>query len=591
MGKNIVLLSDGTGNSAAKLFRTNVWATYQALDLGDGNQVAFYDDGVGSSAIKPWALVTGAVGYGLARNVRQLYANLCHIYEPGDRIYCFGFSRGAFTIRILTGLIGQGIVHGAEPDELHAIVKAAYRELRSKFGSRKEAFVRRMIERFRPTFDETKLKKRYPHVSILKDPKIEFVGLWDTVAAYGLPFEGLTRVWDTLIWPLSFPDRDPCSAIVKGCHALSIDDERRTFHPVMWNEDKFPQNASSLTTDDEKITQVWFAGAHSDLGGGYPDDSLAYVSLDWMMREAEKMGLKFKARERDQAKAGANPRAAIHDSRTGPSAFYRYGPRSISRLCDDRREYGFKRWLWGRQGGGSVIIQRPKIHTSVLEHIASSKCTYAPAALPSRFAVVGDQGMIRPVHYARDAAMSAVWDRIWLRELAVFSSLILLTLVAIWPLLPESWRPFDADQCPGSLACRLSPPLSWIDARLDILGTGIAGYYAAHPLHLTIITAVILLLYLASGKLRQSVARMMRKVWLARLGKAPRPKLKALRPIQFLRKNRALRKTVLMANGLVSSAIIALVAFAIVQAAWSYIGRSATACTFDESTPVTSDCT
>jgi uncharacterized protein (DUF2235 family) len=98
MPKNIVLLSDGTGNSAAKLFKTNVWRIYESLDLTDPHvQVACYDDGVGTSAVLPLQLLGGALGFGLKRNLLRLYRFLCEHYEPGDRIYAFGFSRGAFT--------------------------------------------------------------------------------------------------------------------------------------------------------------------------------------------------------------------------------------------------------------------------------------------------------------------------------------------------------------------------------------------------------------------------------------------------------------------------------------------------------------
>src|SRR5262252_7343781 len=106
MPKNIVLLSDGTGNSSAKVFRTNVWRLYQALDLSQPErQIAFYNDGVGTSSFKPAAILGGAFGWGLKRNVIDIYTFLSRNYERGDRIYCFGFSRGAFTIRVLAGLI------------------------------------------------------------------------------------------------------------------------------------------------------------------------------------------------------------------------------------------------------------------------------------------------------------------------------------------------------------------------------------------------------------------------------------------------------------------------------------------------------
>ena len=109
--KRIVLLSDGTGNAASSVWRTNVWRVFELLDLTGPCQVAKYDDGVGSSAFKPIALLGGAFGWGLKRNVIDLYKFVCRNYEPDAEIYAFGFSRGAFTIRILIGLIlEQGLV-------------------------------------------------------------------------------------------------------------------------------------------------------------------------------------------------------------------------------------------------------------------------------------------------------------------------------------------------------------------------------------------------------------------------------------------------------------------------------------------------
>src|SRR6202008_4281373 len=113
MPKNIVLLSDGTGNSSAKLFRTNVWRLYQALDLTDPKvQVAYYDNGVGTSSFKPLAILGGIFGFGLKRNVIDIYSFCCRNYQQGDRIYGFGFSRGAFTIRVVAGFIARiGLVN------------------------------------------------------------------------------------------------------------------------------------------------------------------------------------------------------------------------------------------------------------------------------------------------------------------------------------------------------------------------------------------------------------------------------------------------------------------------------------------------
>src|SRR5450756_1394681 len=106
MSKNIILLSDGTGNSSSKIFKTNVWRLFQALDLTDANeQVAYYDDGVGTSSFKWWAAITGAFGIGLKRNVLDIYCFCCRNYNKDDRIFGLGFSRGSFTIRVVSGFV------------------------------------------------------------------------------------------------------------------------------------------------------------------------------------------------------------------------------------------------------------------------------------------------------------------------------------------------------------------------------------------------------------------------------------------------------------------------------------------------------
>ena len=132
MARKIILLSDGTGNSAAKVWRTNVWRTFEALDLSGNDQVAFYDDGVGTSSFKPWAMLGGAFGFGLKRNVVDIYKFACRNYRDGnDQLFGFGFSRGAFTIRVVGGLIlNQGLVTAQNEKDLDYKARAANRRYR-----------------------------------------------------------------------------------------------------------------------------------------------------------------------------------------------------------------------------------------------------------------------------------------------------------------------------------------------------------------------------------------------------------------------------------------------------------------------------
>lgn len=203
MGRRIVLLSDGTGNSAAKVWRTNVWRVFESIDLSGSDQVAFYDDGVGTSSFKPLAILGGACGYGLKRNVMDIYKFACRNYRnKDDEIYGFGFSRGAFTMRIVAGLIlEQGLVVAASETELHSKARSAYRAFRRE---RFHTYLR--LENVARWVRDLFLGRGYRKEDNRHNVKIRFLGLWDTVAAYGLPIEEMTRGVSQWIWPLQLPD-------------------------------------------------------------------------------------------------------------------------------------------------------------------------------------------------------------------------------------------------------------------------------------------------------------------------------------------------------------------------------------------------
>src|SRR5262249_16534810 len=136
---------------------------------------------------------------------------------------------------------------------------------------------------------------------------------------------------DRYIWPLSLNDREFDSRIEKACHALSIDDKRTSFHPLLWDERKFTLEAH---TDNEPLSQVWFAGVHSIVGGGYPDDGLSYVSLMWMIKSACKRGLLFKPGALEEIRLNATPFGRLYDSRANFGAYYRYQPRRLDPPLD-----------------------------------------------------------------------------------------------------------------------------------------------------------------------------------------------------------------------------------------------------------------
>jgi hypothetical protein len=364
MAKNIVLLSDGTGNGAAKRNKTNVWRLYDALDLHRNDQIAFYDDGVGSQEFILFKLLGGAFGWGLKRNVLQLYQFLCRNYEPGDRIYLFGFSRGAFTIRLLAGMINYcGIYKNNKYEENHEeqlekVAKDNYNAFRSKF---KKGWLTQLIRKF--------TGKTEPHPSG-EEKDIEFVGVWDTVDAYGLPMDWMAELFNQFIYPLRFPDFQLPDNVKKACHALSVDDERKTFHPVLWDE----------RDESERLEQVWFPGVHSDVGGGYPKYNLALISLDWMISKVEenaegnRPGLYFIDHCRKEIHCHSDWNGAQHESRSILGTYYRYSPRDIHKICTAAD----KKWR----------IDLPKIHRSVFKRISENAVPYAPTGIPKAYSIV-----------------------------------------------------------------------------------------------------------------------------------------------------------------------------------------------------------
>ncbi len=399
-GRSIVLLSDGTGNSAAKLNKTNVWRLYQALELKDGTQLAFYDNGVGTSGFKPLQILGGAIGLGLARNVRDLYSSLCQHYRApdkshaGDRIYVFGFSRGAFTARILVDLITScGILDPSKSipaggfsnsstsqlplnteQGLQQGTKLAYKAYRRKYTA---PFLARIYRKLRdklrgPIPDVQTFRQCY---SYLLDEPIEAVGVWDTVAAYGMPIEEMSDFVNKFFFTLRFEEQNLNPKVGRAYHALAIDDERHSFRPLLWNE-KGEENP-------ERIQQVWFAGMHSDVGGGYSNGGLSLHSLNWMInalkrKSGETAGLVFSDNALEQIQRSAATTAPMHNSRPGLGIYSRYKPRIVDDLVNDRKQ--------------NVYIDTPKIHESVLDRIALDTEGYSPPGLPSDYEMIDGKG-------------------------------------------------------------------------------------------------------------------------------------------------------------------------------------------------------
>jgi uncharacterized protein (DUF2235 family) len=373
MAKNIVICADGTGNSTIKGRGTNVFKLYEAVD-GNGHrsdlslvqQVAIYHDGVGTEVLKWIRIISGATGWGLSRNVKQLYGELARVYDPGDQIYLFGFSRGAFTVRTLAGLITTcGILDLARYQTNAAFrraIRAAYAEYRRKYQTwlSEGLHGKKVVD---PEALRQQFSVKIPGFTDPSRPVIQFIGVWDTVDAVGLPLR-MADVINQLFWRFKFPDTTLSPNVGCACHALALDEARKSFAPVLWDE------SGEDETKAARIEQVWFAGVHSNVGGGYPRQGMSLVALDWMMGKAEANGLRFLSNARIEYRGGADVNDKRYDSRSGLGVFYRWKPRDVQQLARKNK------------------VRRIKVHRSIFERIARNTEGYAPGALPTDCEVV-----------------------------------------------------------------------------------------------------------------------------------------------------------------------------------------------------------
>jgi len=393
--KNIVICADGTGNTTIKGRGTNVFKIFEAVDTSEHRtkarplqQVAIYHDGVGTESLKWLRVVSGASGWGLSRNVKQLYGELARVYVPGDRIFLFGFSRGAFTVRTLAGLITTcGILDVSKPeystnDAFWRGIRAAYKVYRQKYQTR----LSRWLKGTRAP-DPGALRRFSVEIrgfSFPAEPVIDFIGVWDTVDAVGLPFR-LADVINEVFWRFKFPDTTLSPHVGAAYHALAADEARQSFAPVLWDE-------TGERPEHPRVQQVWFAGVHSNVGGGYPRQGMSLVALDWMMNQAERHGLRFHAAQRTLYHGAADVNDKGYDSRAGLGVFYRWRPRNIERLC-----------------AASGVA--PKVHRSAFERISRGTEGYAPGALPTHCQVISSSASPATLAAIAEAVKAAFGGR------------------------------------------------------------------------------------------------------------------------------------------------------------------------------------
>ena len=305
MSKTIVICSDGTGNSDTGV-PSNVKRLYDLIVQEGPRQVGNYDKGVGTEPRRPGESLVGywsghaaslCFGEGVAQNLLELYTYFVEHYEPDDRVFLFGFSRGAFTVRALAGLVHVcGLLR---PENISQASEA----VRLYEGSEDRIVKERRRRGLPPTFgpDETDHGAMDPEAQEFKARNgqpcaVDFLGLWDTVKAYG---------W---LRPKSFPALRHNPGVRMVRHAPALDERRALFQMTGWG-DRHPE-----------VKEVWFAGDHSDVGGGHRDGNspLADASLRWMLGEATQAGLHLNPVKEDDVKQIAErsaqaPRAAPND--------------------------------------------------------------------------------------------------------------------------------------------------------------------------------------------------------------------------------------------------------------------------------------
>ncbi len=294
--KKIVILFDGTSNEIEE-DRTNILRLYGCLTKSD-TQLVYYDPGVGTLGARSWLklkhqadeLLGMATGWGLATNVKEAYRFLVENYDKaaGDQIYLFGYSRGAYTARVLAGFLHEfGLLERRNLNLLDYVYRA-YERI-GENGAQ-------------DAFAEIGLHYRVIRPDLVQ---IRCLGLFDTVASI-IELVGLVPHL-----------RQHAGTVNNGSvesvrHAVALEESRKMFRPQLWGPDQDYTRTRFKTGDSlpQDVKEVWFAGSHGDVGGGLPEaqSGLAKIPLIWMIEETARLGLEFKTRTVNEIVLGQNPK-------------------------------------------------------------------------------------------------------------------------------------------------------------------------------------------------------------------------------------------------------------------------------------------
>jgi uncharacterized protein (DUF2235 family) len=275
--RRLALFLDGTWNTQTD--NTNVWRL-RSLCPQSSEQLVYYSAGVGTQ--RGEKLSGGAFGIGINEEVIAAYQWLMENYQDQDhdRIYIFGFSRGAFTARSLAGFISKcGLLRGGSPLSLN--------QLYSRYRKGDAPSIRALAEKNATTLGtEERWLKKYS-----RPIPLWFQGVWDTVGTLGIPFSVLPRVSRR---DFAFLETDLRINDTYAFHALAIDEHRRAFKPTLWTKVSKKEGENFEPRTFAQVEQRWFVGAHANVGGGYENDLLAQAPLRWIATKAIEHGLTFK---------------------------------------------------------------------------------------------------------------------------------------------------------------------------------------------------------------------------------------------------------------------------------------------------------
>lgn len=304
--KNLIVCCDGTWNDEHNqddgvAAPTNVRKIFEAAkDNAPNIQQTRYQSGVGTAGSLD-SISGGLLGTGLSEDIRDCYQWLSDKYSPGDKVFLFGFSRGAFCARSLAGMIGAlGLIDFSIDSDM----------------SRARLVEKVYFEGYREKKD---LTRELPFHSNSKN--IQFVGVFDTVGALGVPDDKqILNVFDSPT-KYRFHDAKLGDHINVARHAVALDERRGSFTPTLWEN----------ITEHNDAKQLWFPGVHSDIGGGYREKGLSDCTLEWMTNEAKAAGMYFDARQLAQIKP--DEKGELHNSYTGVMKMLRTAPRSIPNVA------------------------------------------------------------------------------------------------------------------------------------------------------------------------------------------------------------------------------------------------------------------